>query len=620
MRGRAFFYAGVLGLLALAPSPSQAQPVQARVETVLTAVPDVHDGATLGDRVLLATSGGLVVRRPDGSTQTLTSRDGLPGTRLRSVSVLEDGEVWVSSIEGVARLGRGRGGDLAVEATLPLRRARRVVRFAGATWIASYGNGLHRVTGDAEGTERVAFGSHPIHDHQTDLLVCNNELLVATAGAGVFRLSPEGRVRGRLREVHGLADDLVWRLVPYGDRVLVATGNGLSVIHNRRVDRGARETEAAGGIPVRDLRAALPLGEDLWVASYGGGIYRVRPGRDEPQRVGEGHRGLSLARALVATGDGVLVGHARGAHLIGAGGSVASLSSGGLLSGDVTALERAFGAVWVGTFTHGLARIRDGRVEPADRATSRWGLDRRVNHLAVTGRGTPGERLWIATDRGLYWHDGRRFVQVQDPVAPGASEHVTSLHVQPSSGDLWVASSRQLSRLSEGRWQSWTGDETLPIVNLHAVTSDRRGNIWAGSLHGLFRFDPETGSFERHSVSSGDLPVDWVTAIVPWGEGIVAGTYHGGLSWYDGRTFRIEPESAGGLPSGWVNPHALGWAGELLWIGTLERGLAFGRDGQWGQLDLADGLPSRDVTAVLPDGDGAVWVGTRGGLARVVWR
>ena len=107
--------------------------------------------------------------------------------------------------------------------------------------------------------------------------------------------------------------------------------------------------------------------------------------------------------------------------------------------------------------------------------------------------------------------------------------------------------------------------------------------------------------------------------MLPWGDGVVAGTYHGGLSFFDGRAFRIEREgpAPSGIPSGWVNPHAMRRIGDALYIGTLDRGLVVGRPGAWTRMTTTDGLPSNDVTAVLPADDGSVWVGTRGGLARI---
>jgi ligand-binding sensor domain-containing protein len=282
----------------------------------------------------------------------------------------------------------------------------------------------------------------------------------------------------------------------------------------------------------------------------------------------------------------------------------------------VTSLARAFGAIWVGTFDGGLSRLEGGRVVALPDATRRWGVDRRINDLAVT-RDTRGrERLWVATDRGLYYHDGRVFSPVEEAGAPGRV-HVTSLHVD-DAGALWVTSARLLSRLREGRWQSWGGDDRFPVMQLHSVVTDATGAVWVGSLHGLFRLDPETGAFTRHTVSSGALPVDWVTALSRWEGGVVAGTYHGGRSWYEAGRFRIEGEGVGGLPAGWVNPHAMRALGGRLWVGTMERGLLVGRPGRWSRLRVGDGLPSDDVTDVLPAPEGGAWIATRGGLARVV--
>lgn len=605
------------------PAWAEPQAITPLVTQVLTATSDVRDLAVAGEVVLVATSGGLLVRRGDRIVQRLGPLEGLPGARLRSLSLSDDGQsAWIASIEGVVQVALSDEVEVTVTRGLPLRRVRRVARFAGATWFASWGGGLHRLAdGDDARPERVRFGHHSVHDQLTDLAVLDGELLVGTAGAGVFRLGADGRVRGRLRVRHGLADEVVWRIVVQGDRALVATADGLSVIEDRRVVDDAAPSSLAARLPVRDLRAVVvaPSGE-LWVGSHGGGVWRLPEEGGRPVAVGggRGRRRLRRTAALAATDSAVLVGHDAGLHQVGADGAgLRALALGGLPSADVTALERAFGAVWIGTYNHGLARLARGRARSVDRAEQRWGVDRRVNDLAVSGRGTDDERLWIATDRGLYWHDGLRFVEVIDPTGPGR-QHTTSLHVEAGSGDLWVASARQLSRRRGGRWESWTGDRSLPIVNLHAVTVDRAGRVWAGGLHGLYRLDPATGELERHAVSTGELPVDWVTALEPWGEGVVAGTYHGGLAWYDGRRFVVERERDG-LPSGWVNPHALRRLGGALWLGSLEQGLIVGRRGQWSSVTIASGLPSDDVTDVLADGPGAAWVATRGGLARVAW-
>ncbi len=194
----------------LVSTTAWAEPVRARVVEVITATADVHDAATVGNTVLIATSGGLVLRREGEVAQTLTSRDGLPGARLRSVNVLEDGAIWVSAIEGIAHISIGDDGRAEVGRTIPLRRVTGAARFAGATWFTTYGQGLYRLNdGEDEQPRRVVFGSHPTHERQTSIAVSGGELLVGTAGAGIFRLGRDGRQRGRLREVRGLADDFI---------------------------------------------------------------------------------------------------------------------------------------------------------------------------------------------------------------------------------------------------------------------------------------------------------------------------------------------------------------------------------------------------------------------------
>jgi len=625
-RAHARFVSLVIGALAASPAGAFAQTPALRVVELVTATSDVHDAAVDGGRLLLATSGGLVVRSGASGgapLQVLTTRDGLPGTRLRSVSVTASG-TWVGAIEGAALVRWDASGHAVVERTVPLARVTRVVDWQGDTWLATYGAGLYRARAGAA-PARVALGDHPHLVHVTDLVAQGDSMWVATAGAGLVELGRDGRVRGRLRRGNGLADDIVWSLearsAANGEELVVATAAGVSIVRDRSVVPRAPEGAASTALAVRDVRATLSTAEGVWIATFGAGLWRVRPGERRAIRVTpDDGRTLERIRALCRVGGDVVAAHDGGAHVVAAGGGrVRAVEMGGLPSSDVTALAVAFGSLWIGTFDHGLARFEERRVVRVSRALERWGMDRRINDLAVTRDGHR-ETLWIATDRGLYEHDGRSFTPVVDRGAPERA-HTTSLHVD-RDGALWVASSRALARFDGSRWQSWsgTGDARLPVAQLGSVTTDARGDVWVGSLHGLLRFDPRTARFERHSVSTGALPVDWVTAVLPWGRGVVAGTYHGGLVFGDGggagsaQRFRRDAQGE------WVNPNALATVGGELWVGTLERGLVVGRPGAWRRLELRDGLPSADVTRIVRADDDSAWVATRGGIARVAWR
>ncbi|MGF1469046.1 MAG: hypothetical protein ACFCGT_23215 [Sandaracinaceae bacterium] len=599
--------AGALALVLLlgAVSTVRAQP---RVRRVVTPTADVRDVVTVGDRTFLATDGGLLVMRDGAVLQRLGPGDGLPGARLRSLSHV-DGALYVGGVEGVSRLRLDE--PVAVERAWPLTRVRRVARLGGSILFASYGGGLHRLRDRGPGAspdlERIDLGRSGAYRRLTDLLVRGDELWVATHGASVVRLDVEGRIVGRVGPRDGLRNPYVWRLAERAGAVAILTVGGVEVFVDARgaVQRSHPWAAASRRLPVRDVRAVAWQGEALYLGTFGRGLHRVGAGGARPRRVG----GFDAVHALDVRPDRVLVAHPEGFAEV-RGGRATELLRGGLPSGDVTSLARAFGALWVGTFQNGLGRLRGGRAEPV--ATDRWSVDRRINDLAVTGRAGE-QRLWIATDRGLFWHDGRRFSREEDPDGP-SWVHTTSLHVD-REGALWVTNSRQLCRLA-ARWRCWTGAETFPVTQLHAVATDRAGRVWVGGLHGLYRFEATRGRFTRHTVSSGALPVDWVTALAPYGRGIIAGTYHGGLSIGDGACFSIVREGDGGLPSGWINPHAIEVVDGVYYLGTLERGLVVGRPGDWQRVTTDDGLPSNDVTAVLA-GPGGSWVGTRGGLAWV---
>jgi len=596
----------LIGLLTLGGVAS-AQP-SVRVDRVVGASGAARDMQSFQGQLLVATQRGLLVRGADGSERLLGPAEGMPGSRLVSVSVTSQG-VWVGGVEGAVLLDA----ELRPIRRLHLVRVSRVVEFAGATYAATFGRGMFRISGDVP--EHIHLGRSHARERQTDALVVGDELWVSTSGAGILRVGADAALRARFTSVAGLVDDLVWALepAPNGD-VLVATASGVSVIRDRRVRAGASIARATAALPIRDVRAVMSEPGGALVATYGGGVFRVR---------GAQARSISGATASAETLRVRALGRAQGASFVASdaglmhisGGRLRLVDAAGLGSADVTSLERAFGTVWVGTFDHGLARLVGDRLVPVAVATGRWRMDGRVNDLAVTGRGSR-RLLYIATDRGLYRHDGRSFVPVLDPGAPPQA-HVTSLFVERGGSALWVTGSDYLGRFDGETWQSWTGEQ-LPSAHLHAVAQDTRGRIWVGSLRGLFELDVANAAFVRHDVATGDLPVNWVTAITPWGDGVVAGTYHGGLSWSVRDRFRIERERPGGLPAGWVNPHAMTKLHGDLWVGTQARGLLVGARGHWAHLTLADGLPSDDVTDILADGPDAAWVATRGGLAHVV--
>jgi ligand-binding sensor domain-containing protein len=283
----------------------------------------------------------------------------------------------------------------------------------------------------------------------------------------------------------------------------------------------------------------------------------------------------------------------------------------GLPSPDVTALAVGDDALYVGTFDRGVAVVRWQRDEGTLSIEPIEGLiDARINALAVRR-----EELWVATARGA------------SRVRAGTITHFTTADGLPSDhvnaivadGDIVrLATTHGYVEIGPAGIKPVTVETGLPVTRLYALARGSDGALWVGGARGAARLGSE---WSTARALTGELPDDFVTALLPFGDDLWVGTYASGLArrtsarvW----TQLAEPE----IPSNWINPGALAAWRERIWAGTVERGLMVSprqrpgdREGRW--TTLVEGLPSADVTALAADDDG-LWVGTRGGVARVV--
>ena len=118
---------------------------------------------------------------------------------------------------------------------------------------------------------------------------------------------------------------------------------------------------------------------------------------------------------------------------------------------------------------------------------------------------------------------------------------------------------------------AWSAKDGAP-GNVWALAQTADGFLWLGTTQGLYRFDGV--SFERYEPQSGPaFPSSNITSLLA-------------------------------LPNG------------DLWIGFREKGVSRLRGGHNTNYGNSDGLPSGKVARLVQDGDGAIWAGTYGGLAR----
>lgn len=252
------------------------------------------------------------------------------------------------------------------------------------------------------------------------------------------------------------------------------------------------------------------------------------------------------------------------------------------------------GRLYFATFDRGLVtRDADGAFVPVPRSP-------RFINTAVSD----GDSLLIGTAQGLYeMKDG-----VSSRLRLGLpSQHVNGL-LRSATGELWVATGGGLVAVRDGRTRVFDHRNGLPSRIVYTVAEASDGAIWVGTADGAARIS--TDGIRTFRRESGNLPHNWVTALLADGDGVIAGTYDSGV-------VRLRPdgtsEAIEGLSELWVNPHGVQRRDQRLYVSTLG-------DGLWvydtGRARRIANLPSLDVTGVAVDGRD-LWVVTRGGLARL---
>ncbi|MFW6163273.1 MAG: ligand-binding sensor domain-containing protein [Planctomycetota bacterium] len=338
---------------------------------------------------------------------------------------------------------------------------------------------------------------------------------------------------------------------------------------------------AAGGRWRRTAVAAV------WVAAIAGAaayiVSRLPSWDDAPPPPGwTVWRQPGSTRGLAVGEGGVYAGGTEGLFRLEADGSATPIGIPGAGRPLVHALLLlADGSLWVG-HSEGLSVRIDGRwttLTAADGLPHPW-----VVSLTASRDGW----VWAGTVKGAAglpasgpWDETtmRRMTKAEgllgDTVLP---------ILEDRSGGLWfgtyAAPRGGLSRLENGRWQHWTTRDGLPHANVAALMQSRDGRVWAGC--GL-----------RY-------------------RGGVAVFREGGERWELERTL-----SRGELAGAKVSSLFQDRQGRV-WLGHEFEGLTV-RDGH-GTLRKEtprQGLPGREVMAFAQGHDGALWLGTDGGVARL---
>jgi ligand-binding sensor domain-containing protein len=292
------------------------------------------------------------------------------------------------------------------------------------------------------------------------------------------------------------------------------------------------------------------------------------------------------------------------------------VKDGDLISNGVFHLSKLHGKIMVGTYGGGLSVYTP--------ETDKWknynipdGLaDQFVYDIAEA----PNGDYWIATWSGvnrvrggnLDKADGWETFTVKSTKGGLPNDWVYGVEVG-KNGEMWFATEGGLARYKDGKWSNWKHEDGLgaPYEKVKDDIAFSNDPAKASRHHATQK--KEQG---LSNVKVGYNPNYIVSMVVDEEDNVWCGTWGGGLSRFDGKTWTTYTVKEG-LPGNHVFMLHKD-RGEPMWIGT-NKGLARFKPNGKGFIVMtkANGLFADNVFSLAKATDGSLWVGSFGGVARL---
>ncbi|MFG6414567.1 diguanylate cyclase [Roseateles sp. DC23W] len=231
--------------------------------------------------------------------------------------------------------------------------------------------------------------------------------------------------------------------------------------------------------------------------------------------------------------------------------------------------------------------------------------------------------MWVATSRGLTRYDGYRLRPIElarEGPTDTRQRNLGWVRAMAAGGDgrLWIGTETQglavydpqadrVAALGSGAAPG------VPQAPIRALAVDAAGDVWVGSVgQGLYRYSPVSERFESQPLVVGGQPEARVLALRVGADGTVwAGHWRGLARLKPGGGWEQLPLPAlGDLPAVATVLTLLESRGGRVWLGT--------QDGRLGVVDAAGVRWVQSlhtpVQALAEGPDGRLWVGTKTGL------
>jgi ligand-binding sensor domain-containing protein len=397
-------------------------------DSLVTAMTPGNDGA-----MLLATLGHGAVAYRMGQFSSIAAQAMMPSSFVISMAQTSDGDVWLGTRDsGLLRVQGQR--VTPITTGLPDQKINCLLEGDNHDlWIGT-DNGVVRWNG----TSVTSAGIPATLGRVRALSMARDRdanIWLATASHGLIRMNALGVTSTGARDV-GPGGTITAVFEDRDRNLWVGTTDGIERWRN-----GVFTTYAtAQGLPSDSSGPVYVDSTRTWFAPSRGGLYWLRNGHVE--RITQAGLAEDVIYSIAGDGSDVWVGRQRGGltRLRGHGDAFTAerfTHADGLAQDSVYAVYRARdGAVWAGTLSGGVSRLKDGA----------------FTSYTVTN---------------------------------GLASNTISAILETADGTMWFATPTGVSILSRGGWRRYTTHDGLPSNDVNTLVEDSAGHVWAGTSGGL---------------------------------------------------------------------------------------------------------------------------------------
>ncbi|MBI2683681.1 MAG: hypothetical protein HYX26_10810, partial [Acidobacteriales bacterium] len=353
----------------------------------------------------------------------------------------------------------------------------------------------------------------------TTLAGREEDLWIGTLNDGVIHY--QGGRSERFSEEQKLPDAHVYSLAVDGERVFVGTALGVTEFESGKLKRSFARNIFA--------RALLLEGKSLLVGTFEQGVMEIATERARPgaARHGGATREAEIVK-LLRSAESTYALARDGIYLRDANGSgwrrVLERPGSLLADGNIAALDiDSRGRLWVGYFDRGL----DVMTGVGSQMKAHHVEDEHVFCVNRIVEDTDQQRMAVATANGLVMFDSnaepRQVLTRSDGLI---ADHVTDLVIRGKQ--MAVATPAGLTFFDESGAHSVFAFHGLVNNHVYALGAGKGGQLLAGTLGGISVLEGDVVQANLTTATSA-LKHNWITAILPVGDGFMVGTYGAGV-------------------------------------------------------------------------------------------